>query len=50
MSCFPEDALPENWRELTAINAAWVEGAEAVDRRVDAYVVEHDPLAIEAQR
>jgi NAD-dependent dihydropyrimidine dehydrogenase PreA subunit len=47
---FPENALPEAWRELTAINAALADGAEAVDRRVDAYVVERDPLAIEAQR
>jgi NAD-dependent dihydropyrimidine dehydrogenase PreA subunit len=47
---FPEDALPEKWRQLAAINAAWVEGADAIDRRVDAYVAEHDPLAIAEQR
>jgi ferredoxin len=47
---FPEDALPDKWEPFVKINAAWVEGAEAVDRYVDAYIAEHELPVIEGQR
>ncbi|HEY1367737.1 MAG TPA: ferredoxin family protein [Gaiellaceae bacterium] len=47
---YPEDALPEKWREFVAINAAIVEGGETVDRHVDSYLATHDLPAIEGQR
>jgi hypothetical protein len=32
------------------INAAWVDGAETVDRYVDTYVADHELPAIEGHR
>jgi NAD-dependent dihydropyrimidine dehydrogenase PreA subunit len=46
---FPEDALPLKWEAFAALNAAWAEGAEAVDRGVEAYAVEHDLPSLEEQ-
>jgi len=43
---FPEDAVPDRWIVFTAINAAYLEGAEAVDTMVDAYLAEHELPAI----
>jgi NAD-dependent dihydropyrimidine dehydrogenase PreA subunit len=47
---FPEDALPDKWREFTPINAAWAEGAGAVDQLVAEYCETHELPAIEGQR
>jgi ferredoxin len=47
---FPEDALPDKWEPFVKINAAWVDGAETVDRYVDTYVAEHELPAIEGHR
>jgi ferredoxin len=44
---YPEDALPPKWEKFTAINAAWSDGAEAVDRRVEAHLTGDD---VPAQR
>jgi len=46
---YPEDALPDKWQEFTAINAAWLDGADAVDRHVDAYIATHDIPQLEGQ-
>jgi NAD-dependent dihydropyrimidine dehydrogenase PreA subunit len=37
---FPEDALPEKWSEFSKINAAFGDGAAAVDELVEQYVAE----------
>ena len=47
---FPEDALPDKWAPFVKINAAWTEGAEAVDTLVDIYLAEHELPAIDGQR
>ncbi len=44
---YPEDALPAKWEKFTAINATWRDGAEAVDRRVEAHLTGDD---VPAQR
>lgn len=47
---FPEDALPQKWEEFTAINAAWLDGADAVNALVSGWC-ERNPLpAIEGHR
>ena len=40
---FPEDALPAQWSEFTAFNAAYLEGTGAVDSLVSNYC-ERNPL------
>jgi len=47
---FPEDALPDKWAPFVKINAAWADGAEAVDILVDTYASEHELPAIDGQR
>ena len=43
---FPEDALPEKWQEFTTINAAYLEGTEAVDGLVEDYCARHGVPAV----
>ncbi len=38
---FPEEALPEKWEPFAPINAACVDGIEAVDPRVERWADEH---------
>ena len=47
---FPEDALPQKWQEFTPINAAYLEGADAVDSLVASYCERNELPAIEGQR
>ena len=47
---FPEDMLPEKWGEFTPINAAWNDGAEAVDALVERYAADQQLPPIEGQR
>jgi len=47
---FPEDALPERWQEFVAINAAYLEGVEAVDRLVAGYCDRNGVPAVEERR
>lgn len=35
---YPGDALPPRWERFAAINSAWSDGAEVVDRAVEAYL------------
>jgi NAD-dependent dihydropyrimidine dehydrogenase PreA subunit len=35
---YPEDALPDRWAPFTAINAAWNDGADAVDRSLEEHL------------
>ncbi len=46
----PEDALPEAWQPFALINAAWGEGAAAVDTLVDAHLASAAQPAAEASR
>ena len=46
---FPQDALPEKWQEFTAINAAYREGPEVVDGRVEDYCARHGLPATEGR-
>jgi NAD-dependent dihydropyrimidine dehydrogenase PreA subunit len=47
---FPEDSLPSHWEPFVVINAAIVDGANAVDVRVAARVSEFPPPPIEGHR
>ena len=47
---FPEDALPDKWVEFTSINAAYLEGADVVDRLVEDYCARNALPAIEGHR
>ncbi|HVU76044.1 MAG TPA: ferredoxin family protein [Gaiellaceae bacterium] len=47
---YPEDALPPKWQEFTRINAAFLEGTEAVDRMVEDWCARNTLPAIEGHR
>jgi len=47
---FPEDALPDKWVSFAAVNAAYNDGAAAVDSLVDGYIAEHALPPIPGQR
>ena len=47
---FPEDALPDKWTEFTPINAAYLEGTEAVDQMVEEWCARNPLPAIEGHR
>jgi ferredoxin len=47
---FPEDALPEKWVGFTLVNAAFREGADAVDELVTDYCATTPLPPIEGQR
>jgi ferredoxin len=39
---FPEDALPDKWQEFTAVNAAYLQGADVVNSLVADYCERHE--------
>ncbi|MGH3002875.1 MAG: 4Fe-4S dicluster domain-containing protein [Gaiellaceae bacterium] len=47
---FPEDALPDAWEPFVHINAAYAQGAEAVDGLVADYCEQHELPPIEGHR
>ncbi len=47
---YPEDALPDKWREFTPINAAYLEGVDVVNNLVADYCERNELPAIEGLR